>query len=106
MFCPKFQFHRVNISNVMNNDSIWVFDFFLLLVFRSMWQNDIFGMTSEDDVIALLNIYSCSLAEKKPGKEFIVSSFLLILIKLVLGHHKTSVHSIVTQSEKASFVYF
>jgi hypothetical protein len=32
-----------------------------------MWQNDIFGMTAEDDMIALLNIYCCSLAEKKSG---------------------------------------
>lgn len=33
-----------------------------------MWPNDIFGMTAEDDVITLLNIYSCSMAEKKQGK--------------------------------------
>ena len=35
---------------------------------RSMWPNDIFGMTAEDDVITLLNIYSCSMAEKKQGE--------------------------------------
>lgn len=32
-----------------------------------MWQNDIFGMTSEDDVVTLLNIYCSSMAEKKQG---------------------------------------
>ena len=35
---------------------------------RSMWPNDIFGMTAEDDVITLLNIYSCGMAEKKQGE--------------------------------------
>ncbi|XP_076468272.1 protein furry-like isoform X4 [Babylonia areolata] len=39
----------------------------ILRSFRSMWQNDIFGMTAEDDVVTLLNIYSSSMAEKKQG---------------------------------------
>ncbi|XP_070197468.1 protein furry-like isoform X3 [Littorina saxatilis] len=52
----------------------------ILRSFRSMWQNDIFGMTAEDDVITLLNIYSCSLAEKKPGV------FALTRVDVDLGH--------------------
>ncbi|KAL8598756.1 hypothetical protein ACOMHN_033320 [Nucella lapillus] len=39
----------------------------ILRSFRSIWQNDIFGMTAEDDVVTLLNIFSSSVAEKKQG---------------------------------------
>ncbi|KAK6976868.1 protein furry, partial [Biomphalaria glabrata] len=39
----------------------------ILRCFRSSWPNDVFGMTTEDDVMTLLNIYCSSLAEKKQG---------------------------------------
>ncbi|XP_025086109.1 protein furry homolog isoform X4 [Pomacea canaliculata] len=52
----------------------------ILRSFRSMWQNDIFGMTSEDDVVTLLNIYCSSMAEKKQGL------FALTRLDVDLGH--------------------
>nr|AOV18883.1 furry [Lymnaea stagnalis] len=39
----------------------------ILRCFRSLWPNDIFGMTTDDDVLTLLNIYCSSLADKKQG---------------------------------------
>ncbi|XP_012945432.1 protein furry homolog isoform X2 [Aplysia californica] len=39
----------------------------ILRCFRSLWPSDVFGMTVEDDVLMLLNIYCSSLAEKKSG---------------------------------------
>uniref|UniRef100_A0A0B7AGE7 Protein furry C-terminal domain-containing protein n=1 Tax=Arion vulgaris TaxID=1028688 RepID=A0A0B7AGE7_9EUPU len=37
----------------------------ILRKFRSQWPNDIFGMSTEDDMLTLLNIYCSNLAEKK-----------------------------------------
>ncbi|XP_059157209.1 protein furry homolog isoform X2 [Physella acuta] len=39
----------------------------ILRCFRSLWPNDLFGLTIEDDVLTLLSIYCSSLAEKKTG---------------------------------------
>ncbi|XP_048776245.2 protein furry homolog-like isoform X3 [Ostrea edulis] len=39
----------------------------LLRSFRCNWPGDIFGQTSDDDIIALLNIYCASQAEKRTG---------------------------------------
>ncbi|GFN79511.1 protein furry homolog isoform x3, partial [Plakobranchus ocellatus] len=39
----------------------------ILRCFRSLWPNDIFGMTVDDDTLTLLNVYCCHLAEKKQG---------------------------------------
>ncbi|KAK3798079.1 hypothetical protein RRG08_034635 [Elysia crispata] len=39
----------------------------ILRCFRSLWPNDIFGMTVEDDTLTLLNVYCCHMAEKKQG---------------------------------------
>ncbi|GFR96359.1 furry [Elysia marginata] len=39
----------------------------ILRCFRSLWPNDIFGMTVEDDILTLLNVYCCHMAEKKQG---------------------------------------
>ncbi|XP_048243647.1 protein furry-like isoform X3 [Haliotis rufescens] len=39
----------------------------LLRSFRSIWPNDVFGMSSEDDILTLLNIFCSCLAEKKAG---------------------------------------
>lgn len=35
--------------------------------FRCHWPNDIFGQTSDDDIIAILNIYCASQADKRTG---------------------------------------
>ncbi|XP_078324713.1 protein furry-like isoform X3 [Crassostrea virginica] len=39
----------------------------LLRSFRCHWPNDIFGQTSDDDIIAILNIYCASQADKRTG---------------------------------------
>ncbi|KAK3100413.1 hypothetical protein FSP39_019611 [Pinctada imbricata] len=39
----------------------------LLRSFRAVWPSDVFGQTSEDDVLAILNIYCASQAEKRTG---------------------------------------
>lgn len=39
----------------------------LLRSFRCHWPNDIFGQTSDDDIIAILNIYCASQAVKRTG---------------------------------------
>ncbi|XP_061189012.1 protein furry-like [Saccostrea echinata] len=39
----------------------------LLRSFRCNWPNDIFGQTSDDDIIAILSIYCASQAEKRTG---------------------------------------
>ncbi|KAK6173600.1 hypothetical protein SNE40_017021 [Patella caerulea] len=61
----------------------------LLRSFRSLWPNDVFGMTSEDDVVALLNIYCSSLSDKKTG------IFVLTRTDLDLNHlhsHLMNIH--------------
>ena len=49
--------------------------FFTLL--RSIYPNDVFGMTVEDDITALLNIYCSCLAEKKSGGPLVILSLRL-----------------------------
>ncbi|XP_041356858.1 protein furry-like isoform X3 [Gigantopelta aegis] len=60
----------------------------LLRSFRSLWPNDIFGTTSEDDITALLNIHCSGMAEKKTG------IFVLTRVDLELGQLYTQLMDI------------
>ena len=49
--------------------------------FRSIWPGDMFGQSSDDDVITLLNMYCTGLAEKKTGENLWYCTKPLLLIE-------------------------
>ena len=41
---------------------------FCCICYRSIWPGNMFGQSSDDDIITLLNMYCGGLAEKKTGR--------------------------------------